>query len=87
MSSGKLCGRQSTSYRCRLLTCCGRRGLLATSVVVGLLLCKIVRIFHRYIVNTHKIVHKLHAKCLHYECMFAIIKTVKRGTLTIRSTQ
>nr|DAR65443.1 MAG TPA: hypothetical protein [Caudoviricetes sp.] len=36
MSSDKLCGRQSTSCRCRLLTCCGRRGLLATSVVVGL---------------------------------------------------
>nr|DAS16459.1 MAG TPA: hypothetical protein [Caudoviricetes sp.] len=26
----------------------------------------------------------MHAKCLHYECDFAIIKTVKRGTLTIR---
>ena len=31
--------------------------------------------------------HKMHAKCLHYECNLAIIKTVKRGTLTIRSTQ
>nr|DAT38684.1 MAG TPA: hypothetical protein [Caudoviricetes sp.] len=29
----------------------------------------------------------MHAKCLHYEYNFAIIKTVKRGTLTIRSTQ
>ncbi len=26
----------------------------------------------------------MHAKCLHYVCNFAIIKTVKRGTLTIR---
>ena len=51
------------------------------------ILRKIARVFHRYIVNTHKIVHKMHAKCLHYACMFAIIKTVKRGTLTIRSTQ
>nr|DAJ76713.1 MAG TPA: hypothetical protein [Caudoviricetes sp.] len=29
----------------------------------------------------------MHAKCLHYVSNFAIIKTVKRGTLTIRSTQ
>nr|DAE00504.1 MAG TPA: hypothetical protein [Siphoviridae sp. ctg2r17] len=36
MSSGRLCGRQSTSFRYRLLTCCGRRGLLKTSAVVGL---------------------------------------------------
>ena len=26
----------------------------------------------------------MYVKCLHYECDFAIIKTVKRGTLTIR---
>nr|DAX34243.1 MAG TPA: hypothetical protein [Caudoviricetes sp.] len=31
--------------------------------------------------------HKMYVKRLHYVCNFAIIKTVKRGTLTIRSTQ
>nr|DAM83153.1 MAG TPA: hypothetical protein [Caudoviricetes sp.] len=35
-------------------------------------------------VENYKKVHKMHTKCLHYIYNFAIIKTVKRGTLTIR---